>query len=342
MSTGGSESSMLVEPMVDRPVAPQLALPAGLTAAADEISAGRSSQALQRLAVEVQRGRPLADAAVDPRVGLPAELSELLLAGAQSGQLLEIAERYSAMIRRRQAFRRELWLLLLYPALLFALLFVVGMANWLLFRPFYLAFFNEFELEVAPWIEGMSWLLGPGLASLTGLAAAAMLLMAITWPIGGKRVAHVLRQGIPLLGPVYRYRAISEFAELLGLLVRSGLPLPVALRHTAQGMSDTSCAAASNRLAQHVEQGMGLGQALDAEYSLLSPLCPLVAYGERQGVLAEALDALAEMYSSRTEAQGNILRIVLPPVLVLIVAAAAGMMFLVVMLPLFQFISALT
>lgn len=342
MTPADNETGLLAEIVDDVVIPRQLPESAGLSALADDVASSQPAQSLRQLSVELAHGRALADAAVDPRFGLPPALCELLIAGGASGQLVEVAQRYAAIARRRRDWQRELTLLLVYPTMLFGLLFFVGLINWLIIRPIYLSFFAQTEILLQPWIVGITWLLGPGLASITGMVAAVVVVLALTWKIGGKRVAHMLRQEIPLLGPVYRYRAVSEFADLLGLFVQAGLPLPGALRWTAQGLSDATSSAACGRLADDVQGGMALGQALDAKGSILSPLAPMVMYGEQHGVLAETLAAVAEMYGSRTEVQAGVLRMAVPPMLVLIVAAMAGLAFMAVIWPLFELIRWLT
>ena len=348
MTLPAGDHATVVELYLGEAIAQQLPLPEGLRALAEELRPGRASRALVWLAQETSLGRPLADALTEVHSGLPHDLRVLMLAGAESGRLVEVMERYAALVRRRRALNRDLWTLLTYPALLFVLMFGVAMLNWLVVYPTLLgglAVHQEYRLDppIPSWVYGVTWLLGPGIASSMAFLAAVALLLAVTWPIGGRRVAHVLRREIPLIGLLFRYHAVREFAELLGMFVRYGLPLPDALRFTAQGVGDATCAAACQRLAGSVARGTPLGVALDADASsLLSPLAPMVAYGERQGTLAETLDSAAEMYAGRDQVQGTLLKIALPPILLLMITSVVGLMLMALFLPLRNMIHLIT
>lgn len=345
MTIPSNEYATVVDLYLGETIAQQLPLPEGLRALAEELRPGQASRSLLWLAQETSLGRPLADALAEVHSGVPNDLRVLMLAGAESGRLVEVMERYAALVRRRRALNRDLWSLLTYPAFLFVLIFGVAMLNWLVVHPELVMaqdINKDFKLEppTPSWLFALTWLLGPGLAGIMAFLAAVVLLLAVTWPVGGRRVAHVLRREIPLIGPLFRYHAVREFAELLGMFVRYGLPLPDALRFTAQGVGDASCAATCQRLAHSVGAGMQLGDALEADSSsLLSPLTPMVAYGQRQGTLAETLDTAAEMYAGRDEVQGTLLKIALPPLLLLLITTFVGLMLMAIFMPLKNLLS---
>ncbi|MCE9556154.1 MAG: type II secretion system F family protein [Planctomycetes bacterium] len=345
MTVPSGEHATVVDLYLGEAITQQLPLPEGLRALAEELRPGQASRSLMRLAQETSLGRPLVEVLTEVHSGVPNDLRVLMLAGAKSGRLVEVMEGYAALMRRRHALNRELWALLTYPALLFVLIFGVAMLNWQVVYPALLMaqdFNKEFKLDppTPTWVFGFTWLLGPGMASIMAFLAAFALLLAVTWPIGGRRLAHVLRREIPLIGPLFRYHAVREFAELLGMFVRYGLPLPDALRFTAQGVGDASCAVACLSLAGSVAGGSRLGESLEVDSSsLLSALAPMVTFGERQGNLAETLDIAAEMYASRDQVQAALLKIAIPPLLLLIIGTVIGMVMMAIFLPLKNMIS---
>ncbi|MCE9526655.1 MAG: type II secretion system F family protein [Planctomycetales bacterium] len=342
MTASENEIATFVDLLQEETIAQFLPLPEGLRALADELSSSRAKHSLHWLASEISQGRDLKEALADSQNRLPLDLRILLSAGCESGRLVEVMERYAQVIRRRRALKRDLWLLLTYPLLLFGIMFVVAMLNWIVLRPMFLTLTEDFKMAVPPWTSAINWLLGPALATIMLILASFAMLLAATWPVGGKRLTHTLRRGLPLIGPQFRYYAVREFAELLGMFTRYGLPLSQSLQWTACAVGDTSCATISHRLAGLTEQGMQLGTALEADAGgMLVPLAPLVRLGEQHGNLAEALDAAAEMYAGRAEVQANLLRVVVPPLLVLAIAIGVGLMFFATFSPLTELINTL-
>ncbi|MBL9123189.1 MAG: type II secretion system F family protein, partial [Planctomycetaceae bacterium] len=107
--------------------------------------------------------------------------------------------------------------------------------------------------------------------------------------------------------------------QLLGLLVEQQLPLPQALRLTGAGLDDPSLRAAALQVAGEVERGASLSSAIASQRRFAPTLSPWLAASERASALAGGLKTAAELFQARVQSQIELLKIVLPPIMLVVV-----------------------
>jgi general secretion pathway protein F len=76
---------------------------------------------------------------------------------------------------------------------------------------------------------------------------------------------------LPVFGPLWRYSSWAEFCHLLALLVESELPLPEALRLTGQGIQNSDIDRACRAMANEIEQGKTLSDAMTGRAPAVKP-----------------------------------------------------------------------
>jgi general secretion pathway protein F len=140
---------------------------------------------------------------------------------------------------------------------------------------------------------------------LTGIAGALVLIWLMAPLMFRHGMLRAIAAKIPILGGVWRWTSLAEFAHLLGLLLENSLPLPEALRLTGEGVQDASINSACKRMAGEVESGKSLGEAMAAcRRAFPSGLARLVQWAGNQRSLPEVLHMAGEMYEARARAQG--------------------------------------
>ena len=107
----------------------------------------------------------------------------------------------------------------------------------------------------------------------------------------------------------------------MSVLVRRQVPLAEALRLAADGMRDADMGQVSLELAEGVSQGQSLSQLAAVSRRLPSSLVPLLHWGERAGILSEALAAGRTMFESRLKTRTWLLQSILPPIVFLLVGS---------------------
>jgi general secretion pathway protein F len=293
-----------------------LPLAPGLWAAAAELRKRRLAAAFERIAAAIERGQSLEQALAAERGALPRHLQALVTAGAHTGKLGQVLEDFVHFRQQTDDVYRSVWLAVAYPAFLVFLLAAVALFFAVSIVPTLASItethhagipsFVRAGVQVCEWISQHVAGLQMGVAAVIFMVGSAALL------IGPKWRRQLLNQ-LPLFGPLWRFSALSEFAQLLRLLLTNGVPLPDALRLAADGVRDADLAAVSRCLAGQVESGAQLAEAMSHFPQIASSIQPIVAWGERQSLLPDAMDAVSQMEARRVQLQADLVKAVVPP-----------------------------
>jgi len=317
-----------------------LPLGEGLRALADEVPRRRLRLALRALADRLDAGMDLAEAI--EQVALPPHLRGLVLAGLRSGRLAEVLEEYVDLQRSQAELRRRVALSLSYPIILLALLTGVAVfANVYVIDGFVKIYkdFNTTLPDLTLVFIHSSWPTACGLIILLAAVLAIPILLTVAprtreiWPI-----VH----GVPMIGPLLRWSHLAQFSRLMGLLLEQQVPLPDALRLSADGLRDSDLASGCRRVADEVDGGRALYESMAAQRQFPPSLIPLVEWGQRAPALADAFRAAAEMFEGRVRTQGIFLEALLLPIMLMLTLCLVGAFVVALFLPfisLFQVLS---
>jgi general secretion pathway protein F len=317
-----------------------LPLAAGLRAAAAEADARPTAAALRRIAAELDRGRPLEQVLADPPSRMPGYLNGLLRATLRTGEFgtafLELIDHQE----RLREMRRAVWTALVYPAVLLLLsLALAAFVNHVLAGPLLDVLHGYGDLGVKfPALTQMGMLV-TGWVHRTGIWClyAAFLALSILIPVlrcaaGPARWARGLAT-LPLFGVLWHWSGVAEWTRLVGVLVAHDIPLPEALGLAAAGVRDANLGQVSGLLARGVKQGRALSELLETTGRTPALLAPLVRWGEDTGRLAEALFTASDMYAGRVELRADMLRAILPPLIIIFVGIAVVAVLWLLILP---------
>jgi type II secretory pathway component PulF len=144
------------------------------------------------------------------------------------------------------------------------------------------------------------------------------------------------------MGPVWHWSGLMEWSSLMGVLIRYQVPLPLALRLAAEGVSNPNVGQISMSLAEGVARGRSLAEAMSDRREVPASLVPLVRWGETMGNLAEALGAGREMLQERVHSRSLWMRMALPPVLFIVIGSCVLFVVLALFMPLIMLIQKLS
>jgi len=319
-----------------------LPLAPGLRAMADECSHRRVSHVLREVASELESGGSLESAFEALGARFPRHVRGVVLAGLRSGRLPEALEEFVEVERDQVDLRHRVWLAMAYPGLLLLILAVLFffLAGFVI--PQFAAVYEDFGVELPPLTQLIVWCSLPGLRGLAGLPALLLyllLFLATTRiPVWGRRVLYA----IPLFGPLWRFQALAAFSRLMGLMLSQQIPLPDALRFTADGLREADLAVACRRAARQIRDGQSLSESLFGYWQFPPTLKPFIHWGEQSAALAEGFRAAGEMFERRLRAAAGVFEVVMPAIVFLIVIASIGLLIVGLFLPLISLIQSLT
>jgi type II secretory pathway component PulF len=319
-----------------------LPLGPGLRALAGELPGHRLPRVLRAMADRLDAGDDLAATIETEGRGLPPSLRGLVLAGIHSGRLSEVLEEYVDLQRSQWELRRRVWLSLAYPlVLLVAMTLMAILCKYLIVNEFK-KIFDDFQTELPALTKVIISGAGPFALSLVILAGLLVLVPLMLWLAPHVSWVWLVLNRVPMVGPLLRWRHLSQFSRLMGLLLEQQVSLPDALRLTAAGLRDARLAQGCCGAANDVESGRSLGESLAARRQFPASLIPMIQWGQQSPALAEAFRAAAEMFEGRVRAQGTLLESVLLPIMLLVIVTFTGFFVIAMLLPLVSLITRLS
>jgi type II secretory pathway component PulF len=305
---------------------------------------GRLRSSLFALARSLESGASVGEAVAGLGGRVPGHLLGLVEIGSRTGRLSEVLGRFVAFQTAGAEARRKVTINLAYPmtALFLAMAIYVLVCSLLVgliegvFKDFGVAMpgvsllilrvARVFRVGWRPLVEGVIGVLG------FWLLARAVL---------GERLRRGLLGGVPLVGAVWRNTSLAEFCQLLTLLLESEVPLPRALRLTAEGVEDVSVERVCHAVAADVEGGRPLSEAVALHPVFPPGLSRLLRWAEGERTLPGALQMAGEMYAARARAQASFAGTVLSVLAVLAILGGLLAVVLGLFLPLYTLISKL-
>ncbi len=301
-----------------------LPLERGLASVAGD-NRGRMGAMAQALAGRLDRGESLPEAIASEGDRLPPVYRGVVLAGVRSGRLGAALEGLATAARNHTELRRVLSLALIYPLIVVSVAYALFIGFLLFVLPRFVGTFASFRLPGLTVLEGLGrigataaywWPVGP-----------VVLVMLLLWWAWSSRARAYPGGGwtpvswVPWMRGLLKQSAAASFADLAALLVEHDVPLPEAIELAGRAAGDKALGRASQTLAVGLRRGQGdLGQ-LPAGFPPL--LAWLMAYGNRQGMLAPALRHAGETYRRQAWLQAELLRTLLPIVLMIVIGGTA-------------------
>jgi general secretion pathway protein F len=318
-----SEDVILLSQELQAILAAGVPLEIGLRDLAESAN-GPLEAAAREIADRLKRGEPLA-VAIQAEARLPSSYRMVLVAGIRCGRSQAVLEDVIRLARGLSALQLELHRGLIYPACVVILAVVLSgfiATSYLprlieLYRSLYVTVPDS--LLVLERVEPASlWI-----AVVVGVAmlAGAQLLVTRRWGLGLS--VRWLPGGARVLADL----EISRVSRLLSLLLSYEVPLPEALRLVSSTLPTSHRQQQLNALAESVDRGLALDHQSASIGSIPGFLRWLIVTGARESQLPLTLNQAAEFYEERAWARGEILRRIVPSLLLLLVGGSATLLY---------------
>ena len=115
-----------------------------------------------------------------------------------------------------------------------------------------------------------------------------------------------------------------------------------AVAYTGEAISDRNVGRACQRVSKRLETGQTLGGCLSQSIHFDRSLVALVTWGEKYGLLPEALGIAAHVFDDQIEQHASLIRRLLPPVTLVTVAALMFFVIVGLMVPMVDLIEGLS
>ncbi|QWE08831.1 type II secretion system F family protein [Polynucleobacter ibericus] len=241
--------------------------------------------------------------------------------------------------------RRKIQQAMSYPivTLTSSCLLIIVMMIWVVpvFKDVFAHFQAELPTPTKALIEASSWFEKFYIAIVVCLTSFAGL-FGLAWiklPNLQKRCDRI-SFCIPIIGQLLRLATLTYWCRTFGHLLKSGLPLPDALRVTAQSSNHWLSHDLSAEIFKQVTRGWPLGDAMvraDPKRLLFDlETLQLLRIASESGTLAEMLQKRASTLGAQLSNRLNTLSQSLEPLLIIFVGLIIGSLVIILYLPIFN------
>jgi len=312
-------------------------LVSSLTALVEQVDNMVLKKVLSQIREKVNEGSSFSNALAEHRKIFGDLFINMVRAGEQSGTLDIVLYRLADFSENQLALRNKIRGTLAYPAIM--LLVGLGIVSYLI----------TFVIpKVSKIFEGLEMSLPLVTQVLLGTANAlkdfwwifllilgGAIYLFKRWrdtPEGRERFdAFVLRT--PVAGKLVMKIAVSRFARTLGTLLKSGVPVLVAMDIVKNVLNNRVLTKAVETARESISEGEGISGPLK-KCGVFPPLVHhMITVGEQTGELEDMLFRVSDAYENEVETTISNLTAFLEPVMILIMGGFVAFVVLSVLLP---------
>ena len=289
----------------------------------------RFKSVIKGLATRLSGGDSLATAlSIYPEV-FPPVFTAMVLAGEESGKLPQALQVVADQLTRSYDLRRKVRGAMIYPAIIVAVIIIIGILMMIFLVPNLTAIFKEMGAELPlstrMVIATSDFLSQHTLWAIGGLLVLVGGLIAFFRSARGKLVTDYLAIHFPFIHPVVHKVNAAVTMRTLSSLLSSGVGMVEALHITGRVIQNHYYQAVLTDSATAVEKGKPLSAVFKQNEKLYPVLVgEMIEVGEETGKLAELLLKGALFYEDEVAQATKNLSTIIEPALMVLIGLAVG------------------
>jgi type IV pilus assembly protein PilC len=274
----------------------------GLRDMRDTIDSARFREVLTIMTEDMEAGNVLSQCMATHTDVFDRVFVNLIRAGEQSGQLPEIFKNLADTIRWQDELISQTRRLLMYPALTLVVVLGVMVALLIFLVPQIAQLFKSMGMELP--MQTRALLAVSGVAKdfwlpilLLPVIAVITLVVTIRRSSKAAYLWDYTKLRLPIVGPIIQKIILSRFANVFGLMYRSGITVLDAIRISEEVVGNRVVADGLNRAVQQIAAGDGMTESFN-NLGLFPPLViRMLRVGEATGGLDVALANVTYFYN---------------------------------------------
>jgi general secretion pathway protein F len=311
-----------------------------LTALVEQVDKEKMKRVLGDVKQRVNEGSTLADAlAAHPRVFGELYVN-MVRAGEHSGALEVVLVRLADFTESQARLRSKILSTMAYPAAMMLIGSVILGVLFTVVIPKVIKLFEDTRTTL-PWMTRVliaftSFVTNWWWAIL--LAAGAAVWGFFRWKRtpAGKARWHRYVLKMPVFGRLARIIAIGRFARTLSTLLKSGVPLLIAMDIVKNVLGNVRLAEVIDQARDAIREGESIAAPLKRSGEFPPLVYHMVAVGERSGALEEMLSNVASAYEAQVDTTVTALTSLLEPLMIVAMGGVVGFIVFSVLMPILQ------
>jgi type IV pilus assembly protein PilC len=256
-------------------------------------------------------------------------VSVMLTAGHESGNIVDAIENVALYFHKQHVFNKNLRSVLAMPLL--TLLFFMGISIFIfvVIIPRFADMFSSLQQELPLLTRYM-------IAASDFVCSFSMVYVLFFVMIIVYMMYRFCATRLLFLGTIIWQHHMGQALHALALLVKSGVPLVVALKIVCDAVNHDDVKKYLILLHDEVSSGMFLSAAMAAEDIFLPEIIALICVGEESGTLGHSLESAALVYTTMVEERLKRLIFVLQPVAIVLLGLLVATLIFAIYLPIMQ------
>ncbi len=313
----------------------------GLKILSVQTKSTRFKEALTEVHKEVEAGKAFSEALEKyPRI-FPNIFVSMVRVGEVSGNLDKNLEYLAVQLQREHDLVSKTKGAMIYPAVILATVFLVGIAMSIFVLPNLVSVFEQANIQLplaTRIIIGFTHFMSQHtLLALTLIFGTIGLVWFYFSTKQGSRNLDIGILHTPIFGEIDRKINIARFARIMSSMLKSGTPIIEGLQIAATSMGNSQYSDALVKVAGDVKIGKTMSQAMDQYPKLFNYLVTqMIGVGEESGNVDAILEELATHYESEVDETMRNMSSVIEPVLLLFIGGVVGILAIAIISPIYS------
>ncbi len=291
----------------------------------------------------VEEGSSLSQAfGAHPKI-FPQLFVNMIRAGEVGGVMDEALERLAEHFDKEHELREKIKSATTYPAVISIFALVVVNVLIIFVIPQFAEMFKGFGAKlpaITTFVLGLSNFMRAYFPYMIG--ALIVLIYAFQRyrksPQGSQQL-DILMLRMPVFGPMILKIAVARFTRTLGTLVKSGVPILLALEVTEKTAGNSIVARGIAAARDSIKEGESISGPLMASGVFPPMVTQMIAVGEESGAIETMLNRIADFYDREVKVMVDSLTSLIEPFLIIFLAVVVGGIVSSIMLPMFSVFS---
>ena len=267
----------------------------------------------------------------------------LIEAGEASGNLVEIMQQIADDMKKSASLQGKIKGAMIYPIVIFITIIIVVAILMVFMIPAVSQLYKDFGDAPLPAVTQIlvnitnfitnGW---GALITFAILAGGYMGFRAFRRTQRGRMLTDEILLKIPVFGSLTAKTEMLRMSRLLGMLVKSGIPIIDALNSTAMSLSTYQFQMTLRKAAIEVAKGVPISIPLAKSKVIPVIAVKLIATGEQTGKLDSILHEIESYYEDQVEEITSNLTKLMEPLILLVAGGVVGFLAVAIYLPIYQ------
>ena len=294
----------------------------------------------------IQKGQPLSSVLAKYKRDFDSVFLTMVKAGEESGTLEKSFEYLSKQLLSAHELSQKVKSSMMYPAIIIAAMLANGFIMLGFVLPKMSDVFLSLNVDLPPttrFLMKFGSTIGANLALTFGIVLTAIFVVVLLFVIRTTRefiFSYISK--LPVIRSVMDQLDTARFARTLSTLLKSGVPIMVALDVCSDVVKQPNLKKQAKEFSAGVAKGKSLSEILvKQKRSFPITMIQTIKAGEKTGSLEVVLEELASFYELEVDYSLKRATSLLEPLLMLVIGVAVGAMVVILITPIYSIVGGL-